>query len=364
MSDLNFDNHQFAGRNNYPASATTGIAFSDYARMHTQTHGAKPTAFVPPFALNDKKLQRVLLHRAWKYAHGGATLPAQFDRDALNKAATARALNGYTISNDAASIQHEAIAMHRAAIKRAGGYLEFQAAIAFRSWRLGMDSVAVAETVRITPQAVRQALWRMRNAAKQLGFEVGRAGYTAGKPRNRPGNRMSVDIARLTQLYKQGIGLWAILAKVGLTNDQKDYLYVRTRLRAAGYSVPVVIHAPTGQKHSSERPMGRPGHQLDIPKVIELYQSGLTVGNIAAVFGYQGGHGLTPVRRAIKLAGVYQPRKMRKPAGPEDCKKAVALFNSGMRLKQIALELGYQDGNSVRRILREAGVYPQKINRA
>jgi hypothetical protein len=254
--------------------------------------------------------------------------------------------------------------MHRDAIKRAGGYLELQAAIAFRAWRLGMDSVGVAETVGLSPQAIRQALWRMRYAAKQLGFEVGRAGHTAGFQRNRPGNRTKVDIAQLIELYKQGMGIRAIAVKVGLTNDQKDYLYVRTRLRAAGYSVPVVIHAPTGQKQSSKRRPGRPGRPLDIAKVIELYESGFTVGKIAATFGYQGGHGLEPVRRAIKLAGVYRPRKMRKPAGPEDCKKAVALFNSGMRLKDITSELGYQEGNSVRRILREAGVYPQKRSRA
>jgi hypothetical protein len=188
MSALSFDNHQFAGRKNYPVNATNGISFDDYSRMQTHTHGEKPAAFVPPFALNDKQLQKVLLLRAWRYAHGGsAAFPEQVDRDSLNKAATKKALEGYTISNAAPPTQHRAAAMHRAVVKKAGGYLQLQGAIAFRSWRLGMDSVAVAASLGTTPQAVRQSLWRLRDLAKHFGFDIGRAGHTAGKLRNRPG---------------------------------------------------------------------------------------------------------------------------------------------------------------------------------
>jgi hypothetical protein len=43
-----------------------------------------------------------------------------------------------------------------------------------------MNSIEVSESLGMTPQAVRVNLWRMRDAAKSLGFDVGRAGYTAG----------------------------------------------------------------------------------------------------------------------------------------------------------------------------------------
>jgi hypothetical protein len=234
MSDLSFDNHQFQGRKNYPVNATNGISFDDYGKMHSETHGAKPTAFVPPFALNDKQLQKVLLLRAWKYMHGCGAFPEKVDRDSLNKAATKKALEGYAIGNDAPPIYHRAAAKHRAAVKKAGGYLELQAAMAFRSWRLAMDSVAVAASLGTTPQAVRQTLWRLRDLAKYLGFDVGRAGHTAGKHRNRPENRMSVATTKLVELFERGMSIWAIVAEVGLTNDRIDYNYVRTRLLAAG----------------------------------------------------------------------------------------------------------------------------------
>jgi hypothetical protein len=234
MSDLSFDNHQFAGRKNYPVNATNGISFDDYGKMHSETHGAKPTAFVPPFALNDKQLQKVLLFRAWRYAHGGAAFPEQVDRDSLNRRATRKALEGYAISNDAPPIHHRSAAMFRATVKKAGGYLELHAAIAFRSWRLGMDSVAVAKSLGTTPQAVRQTLWRLRDLAGYFGFDVGRAGHTAGKHRNRPENRMSVATPKLIELCERGMSIWAIVAEVGLTNDRIDYNYVRTRLLAAG----------------------------------------------------------------------------------------------------------------------------------
>lgn len=181
---LRFDPCQFSNRYKQMAvSARTSIAFSDYRSMHTETHKVRQD-WIPPFALNDKQLQQVLLHRAWTYAHGGAPFPQIVNVQEINSAATARALKGYVIHKDA-PIQVQMMQTHQTAVRKAGGYMQLHAAIAFRSWRLGMDSVAVAETIGSTPFAVRQSLWRMRDVAKCLGFEVGRAGYTSGKKHKR-----------------------------------------------------------------------------------------------------------------------------------------------------------------------------------
>src|SRR5258707_291666 len=153
--------------------------------MQTSHHrGASP--WVPPFALNNKQVQRVLLVRAWRYVHGGVMpLPENVSREHLNQAATAKVRAGNRISKDAPAIQHELVQTHRAAVRRAGGYLQLQAAIVFRAWRLRMDSVAVAESLSITPYHVRITLCRIRAVAKELGFEVGRAGHRAGTNKNR-----------------------------------------------------------------------------------------------------------------------------------------------------------------------------------
>jgi hypothetical protein len=181
---LLFDNYQFEGRGAYPVSAETRIAFDDYWRsMHCEQHRAKPAPWVPPFALNDKQLQKVLLMRAWRYIHNGSPMPHNVKREEVNREATAKALRGYGIRDDAPPIQHVIQDKHKTAVRKAGGLLAMHAAIAFRAWRLGMDSVAVAETLGMTPQAVRQALWRMRDTARRLGLDVGHAGYTAGKKR-------------------------------------------------------------------------------------------------------------------------------------------------------------------------------------
>jgi hypothetical protein len=193
MSSLNFDQYQFEGSRAFPVSAKTGISYEDYRSMQTATRGATPVAWVPPFALNDKLLQKVLLLRVWRYVHSSSPMPETINREEISHAATKKALRSYAIRKTAAPIQNEILIKHIAAVRRAGGFLQLHAAIAFRSWRLGMDSVSVAQSVGMTPQAVRQALWRMRDMAKKLGYDVGRAGHTAGVYRRQIAEAEALD---------------------------------------------------------------------------------------------------------------------------------------------------------------------------
>ena len=133
-------------------------------------------------------------------------------------------------------------------------------AIAFRSWRLGMDSVEVAETLGTTPQAVRVYLWRFRDIAKRLGFEVGRAGHTAGMTRKKP------SICR---------------------HRKKPLLHNQLLLK----------------KFSRAR-------------VVELYTSGLGIPDIAVQMGYQRGHGKNRVRAHLRAAGILPPKEKPGHGGP------------------------------------------------
>jgi len=188
MSSLLCEEYAVAARQKHDGSfETTGIAFSDYQRMQTRTHvGNLPV--VPPFSQNDRQLQWVLLVRAWLYVHGRGgrfvnpkTIPETIDREAINHEATAKALRGYEISESAPAVQHAILEAHKAAVKRAGSFLAFQASVAYRAWRQNQSSVAVAESLGITPWCVRQHLSRLRRVAERLGYEVGPPGRTAGR---------------------------------------------------------------------------------------------------------------------------------------------------------------------------------------
>ncbi|HEY2495434.1 MAG TPA: hypothetical protein VGK24_00060 [Candidatus Angelobacter sp.] len=309
MSSLNFDQCQFERSRAFPVSAATGISYEDYRSMQTATRGAMPVAWVPPFALNDKKLQKVLLSRAWRYVHGSRPVPETINRDEINKAATARALRGHEINKFASAIQHEIVEKHRAAVRKAGGFLQLYASIAFRSWRLGMDSVSVGASVGMTPQAVRQALWRMRDVAKRLGFDVGRAGHTAGILRG---------------------------CKPKLEGPKEE-----TNIRVK----------------REKRKLGRKPHTVDSARIIAAYQSGHSITRIAEELEYGGGCGLTPVRNVLIRAGVYQPRSTHHKVNLNDVNQAVALYQDGKEIKAIAALMGYKWPRSIRDLLRKAGVY-------
>lgn len=372
MTTAAYDPWQFAARKSFPVEAhytageikSTGISFDDYSRMQTHRHSSKPAAWVPPFAMNDSQLQKVLLIRAWRYINGPRRLPipdpATINREAANQAATDKALRGYTIHPDAPARQHEAHAMHQESVRRAGGYLQLLAAIAFRAWRLGMDSVAVAESLGTSPQAVRVHLWRFRDIAKDLGFEVGRAGHTAGAIRSTKVKQPKVHKPRkpttrerIISLHKDGVSIPEIARQVGW--QQHKHSCLRCILRAAGFPIPRVHKKPL---------------PLDAEQVIALGRSGLTPRKIEAALGRKYNIVQGRIRKILRDAGiswprVIQPRAIKiKPAKKHkrqfDSPRAEALYRAGWRVVDIAVALGYQRGhgqNSVRRYLRMAGVH-------
>jgi DNA-binding CsgD family transcriptional regulator len=192
---LSFDPYQFAGRKSKPVHAdvaadgeweSPGISFDDYRLMHSRNDSVprRCKGWTPPFCMNPAQLQRVLLVRAWRVAGGRSTeVPAMLDWKIINQAATEQALKGNNIGPDAPAVQHEMQEKHKAAIRRAGGYMELISAIAFRAWRLGQNSTQVGESLGMTPWNVRAHLHRMRETALELGYDVGRQHSSRGVPR-------------------------------------------------------------------------------------------------------------------------------------------------------------------------------------
>ena len=112
--------------------------------------------------------------RAFRYVRSGIkSLPEEVDWKEIDRAATEKALRGYAIRADAPRLQHEMQERHKQAVRRAGSYLALQSFVAYSSWRLGRDSVAVATDLGLDPANVRATLERLRTAARALGFDTG-----------------------------------------------------------------------------------------------------------------------------------------------------------------------------------------------
>jgi hypothetical protein len=182
---LQFDDWQFQNHyQTHPVSVESKLSFDDYGRSMSTAHRAEGRAWVPPFATDGRQLKIVLLLRTWRFVHNGVPMPRNLDWHELNRIATERALKGHEIRESAPAIQKQIQEQHKAAVCRAGGYLQLQAAIAWRSWRLGQDSVTVAESLGVSPSAVRINLSRIKDAARLLAFDVGPPHHTRQNKRH------------------------------------------------------------------------------------------------------------------------------------------------------------------------------------
>ena len=161
------------GITRHPVSAESNIAYEDFSRMHRENHAARQSKWVPPFALNTSQLRRVLLVRCWRYLHNHTPVPETLDWQEMKKAATAHTLQPHKILPESPLVQKLMYARHVAAVIKCGGYLQFQSALAWRAWRLGMSSVDIAESLNISPQCVRINLQRLRDIARFLNFDCG-----------------------------------------------------------------------------------------------------------------------------------------------------------------------------------------------
>lgn len=173
MNNLRFDEHQFANRRNRPVSAHTGIAWTDYSRMATITRRNEGyvhrRAGTPAWAYEIDKVRRVIAACVWRFTfQSRIPLPETFARDWRSlKEAADREFERHA-NNLAGETEVRAL---RKVVEKCGGLAEMYAAVLWRSWRLGEDSVTVAEALHMTPVAVRVRLQRIRMTAKRLGFE-------------------------------------------------------------------------------------------------------------------------------------------------------------------------------------------------
>lgn len=181
---LTFDLFQFAKRSK-AVSAESGIAFSDYGRMHSFGIKGKrrQREFAPAFANNSEQLRKVLAVSAFRYCRGGrAPFPEGITLAELRSMADAKFNQWQSRRLDNfPAVEQEMVRRHIRSVERAGGYLHLHAAVAYRSWKLGYTSGQVASELQMTAPGVRLVLYRLSKIAKSLGFETAKTGKWLGK---------------------------------------------------------------------------------------------------------------------------------------------------------------------------------------
>jgi hypothetical protein len=207
MSGERFDCHQFP-RINSPVGAhyigngewvsTSNFSFDDYDRAQTLSRKlfASRRFATPTWATNDLMLRRVITEYLVQRAHGHKRWCAALPTDAENDIAKIRWAESLlsarvpSLERTVGSLCEEYVELRRSGIDPARlrrlealiGNLDSQiifnrqpartvASVVYTYFRLGMNSVGVAESVGLRPPAVRQLLRRIWLAAERCGYE-------------------------------------------------------------------------------------------------------------------------------------------------------------------------------------------------
>jgi hypothetical protein len=178
-AEPHFDNWAFENHVTVHAvSQETHLDYRDMQRMSVVRHSTfRAGRYIPAFSMSDQSLRLVLASRMWTYVKGGRVrrVPERFLRNwkALRKLVDAKVKK----------------------LRRAGSHfpapvsMEIQAAIAYRSWRLGENSPTIAAALHVSPFMVRTTLDRVRKTAEKIGLEIGFEHHSKGKRWNTKAKR-------------------------------------------------------------------------------------------------------------------------------------------------------------------------------
>lgn len=211
--NLHYDAHQFGNKRARPVSVKTGLSFQDYASMQTFTRKQSGERRLPTpyWALNDKLFRELLV--VFMEARVGirtptGTLIERLERARLAALAqhprmndTVDRLNTEYVQTQRGGVSEEEVARRNAAqptlpgfeeealiqatndrlaeleveIEGIDTYLRYTrnggagvlAQVVYLYYRVGLDSVGVAEETGLKPPHVRQLLWRLNELWKE-----------------------------------------------------------------------------------------------------------------------------------------------------------------------------------------------------
>jgi len=228
-------------------------------QLHRRADGSEQ--WVPDFANNDKDLRLVLAQSLWNYTLKHGRVPDELvenlgDLKVLAEAYFERLVNERrgqsprrhlervgdqivetVIPCDEQFSNHET---HIVTVQRAGGYLERDTAVAYRSWRLRYNSTTVGEELGLVPSHVRHILSGLCETARKLGFDAAppRGDHMRGKTRTyRPNSRIAKlpQAEELVRLVLNGQTFQEIAERFGMVSRTSEksvqFAYQRAKRR-------------------------------------------------------------------------------------------------------------------------------------
>jgi hypothetical protein len=181
-SDLKYDQHQFAGYRPWPT--TSRIDFTDFQRMHTERHtlfGSGRKLPTPPWVLDNEQLQLVIVEYLERRAHQrtSGTLTERLQA-ARNKIFSQRVVlqriletlsEEYRTTEDPIrkrALQTQLENVNTRLRVDARGAAPTVLACAYLYYRDGLTSVEVSHILGVSPQCVRQMIYRLNRIAADL----------------------------------------------------------------------------------------------------------------------------------------------------------------------------------------------------
>lgn len=169
-----------------PVSAETGISYNDFSSMHTYDHKQSPERRLPTplWAVSDPLLREVLV--AFLEARAGIRKPEGTLLERRERARLAVIAQRPRLTAKLDEMNHKYVQLQQAGVKRAylkrmeiqienldsllrcnmagdSGGLATLAAVVYLYYRVGLNSVEVAQRTGLKPPHVRQLLYRMNN---------------------------------------------------------------------------------------------------------------------------------------------------------------------------------------------------------
>jgi hypothetical protein len=178
---LSFDKFQFSRRPKM-ASVNSELSYGDIRGIHLLSKGSsRYRGYIGRWATNPPQLQKVILTRGWHFLHGGrSTIPPEMTWPMLKKLCDEKFATRSTEWMNADSRKDHLVRFIRS-VNAAGGYLEYIAALAYRSLVLGHESSVIGQQMEITSVNVRTQIFRLNQIAERLGFESHRPHHSRGR---------------------------------------------------------------------------------------------------------------------------------------------------------------------------------------
>jgi hypothetical protein len=300
----------------YPVSAefdgeefsSPGLAFEDYTRMSTQQHkqSAERRLPTPEWALRPDLLRKVLVHYVERRAGFLKPTPGT-ESERLARANQRNAERCKRKEAVLIKLCAEFVELHKCSgdpvrtkklgeqIKNLDTCLRFDcniAGIALRCVHLyygaGLDSVGVSTETGLKPPHVRALLWKLDWTWNKIhGVASPRSWQRRKWPRRRYKSKINIRLA--ARMFAEKKTYVDIGKALGVTPNAVQYA-----LRNVGLWEPRL------------KPGTRLSRRINSAKVVELYQAGKSVPEIAHAFGHKPNTGQNRVRYALINAGVYR----------------------------------------------------------